>query len=59
MNEYALYKGEKFITCGTIKQISRELGITEQTVRLYGTKTSKNRYPNGRVLVKIGEVDDE
>lgn len=53
MNEYALYKGEKFITCGTIKQISRELGITEQTVRFYGTKTSKNRYPNGRVLVKI------
>lgn len=37
MNEYALYKGEKFITCGTVKQISRELGIIEQTVRFYGT----------------------
>lgn len=30
MMEYALYKGEKFITCGTIKEISDELGISEK-----------------------------
>lgn len=59
MKEYALYKGERFITCGTIKEISDELGISEQTVKFYGTNASKKRYPNGRVLVEIGEVDDE
>ncbi|HHG7613371.1 gp29 [Streptococcus pneumoniae] len=26
-------------------RFSKELGITEQTVRFYGTKTSRNRYP--------------
>lgn len=41
MMEYALYKGEKFITCGTIKEISDELGISEQTVKFYGTNASK------------------
>lgn len=59
MMEYALYKGEKFITCGTIKEISDELGISEQTVKFYGTNVSKKRYPNGRVLVEIGEMEHE
>lgn len=43
MKEYALYKGERFITCGTIKEISDELGISEQTVKFYGTNASKKK----------------
>ncbi|WP_230690901.1 hypothetical protein, partial [Streptococcus pneumoniae] len=31
--------------------ISKELGITEQTVRFYGTKTSRNRYPISTILI--------
>lgn len=37
--EYALYQDDDFITCGTIKEISEETGISEKNLRYYSFKS--------------------
>ena len=32
--EYALYKGDEFISLGTLKEISQETGMTENALHL-------------------------
>lgn len=51
--EYALYQDDKFITCGTIKEISEETGISEKNLRYYSFKSYEKKCPNGKRLVKI------
>lgn len=58
MSEYALYKGDTFITMGTLAEISKETGITERMLKYYTFASTQRRNPNGRAVVKI-EVDDE
>lgn len=52
--QYALYKGDKFITTGSVPEISKELGITKAAVRWYGTpyarRTNKG---NAKILIKL------
>lgn len=38
MKEYAIYKDDKFITIGTLKEIALYLGITYDTLLTYKTK---------------------
>lgn len=60
--EYALYKGEEILSIGTIPEISKETGISEKTVRFYGTPSHKKRSNdlNRNWLVYIDyEEDDE
>lgn len=38
--EYALYQDDDFITCGTIKEISEETGISEKNLRYYSLTTN-------------------
>lgn len=52
-NEYALYKGDTFITCGTLKEISVETGIAIVTLTSYASPSYKEKNPNGKQLVKI------
>lgn len=52
-NEYALYQDDEFITCGTIKEISIETGISEKNLRYYTFKSYEKKNPNGRKMVKI------
>ena len=33
LTEYALYKGDEFVDIGTIRQLSKSLGIKENTLR--------------------------
>lgn len=59
--EYALYEGDKFIACGTMKEISFETGLKQNTIAFYGSKKHRDRLKNpdeGMMLIKI-EVDDE
>lgn len=58
MSEYALYKGDTFITMGTLAEISKENGIAERMLKHYTFASTQRRNPNGRAVVKI-EVDDE
>lgn len=51
--EYALYQDDDFITCGTIKEISEETGISEKNLRYYSFKSYEKKCPNGKRLIKI------
>lgn len=44
--EYALYKDDTFITCGTLKEISAETGIAIVTLTSYASPSYKKKNPN-------------
>lgn len=52
-NEYALYQDDDFITCGTLREISDETGISIKNLRYYSFKSYERKCPNGRRMVKI------
>lgn len=54
---YSVYKGDTEIAFGTIKEIAKKIGVKESTIRFYGTPSSKKRYKNGLVLVKVGDEE--
>jgi hypothetical protein len=61
-NCYALYKGDKFIDLGTIKELSERLGITTATLWFYTSKAYEKRSEqknsdNLKILIKIEETD--
>ena len=51
--EYALYKDDTFITCGTLKEISEDTGIAIVTLTSYASPSYKEKNPNGKQLIKI------
>ncbi len=59
MKVYALYKGEKMLSMGTIFQIAQELNTNISTIRYYGTNTYKRRLAkrkksnNSRILIEV------
>ena len=55
-NEYALYSGDTFIACGTLKEISVETGIAISTLRTFYSDYYKKMFPNGKTLI---EIEDE
>ena len=53
---YALYKGDKFIDLGTVKQLARTLNVKPETIRRYATPTHKGNceeYHNKLIVIKI------
>jgi hypothetical protein len=61
MREYALYRGDKFVTIGTIKQIAEETGTKEETIRFYRSPAYARRRgdnADGMFLIEIDEEDD-
>ncbi|HSH24199.1 MAG TPA: hypothetical protein VLA13_01475 [Massilibacterium sp.] len=54
MNEYAVYKGDKFVTIGTVEELSKELGVKQETVRFYATPSyRKRKKENGNHIIVI------
>lgn len=53
--EYALYKGEKLLSMGTIREIAEELNVQEVSIKHYMTPTYAKRTSerNGRRLVEL------
>ena len=51
--EYALYKNDEFITCGTLREISDETGIAIVTLISYASPSYKKKNPNGKQLIKV------
>lgn len=53
---YAMYKGDDCIAMGTIIQLSKQLGVSIQTIRFYLTPSYKKRVKkskNRRELIKV------
>lgn len=56
--DYALYKGDKFIDLGTIKEISARQGMSPNTLRFYAQPVQRRRVTNGYIVIKV-EGDNE
>ena len=41
--EYALYKGEKCLGIGSIKELAEQFNVQEKTIKFYLTPTYKKR----------------
>lgn len=58
---YALYKGDKFLSVGTIKEIAEELNMNPDTVRYYGSGAYKKKLErrintvNAKILIRVEE----
>ena len=62
---YALYKGETFVTSGTMKEISEEVNTPVTTLRYYLSNVHKKRLAgrkkqgnDARIMVCLGFDDD-
>ena len=56
-NYYAVYKGDKFLFLGTIKECANYLNVTEKTIIFYSTPTYRNRskleYNDRLIVIKV------
>ncbi len=57
--EYALYKGDEFITIGTIKEISSETGKSVDFLRWMTYPTYEKRSKNGKKRLKLVLIEDD
>lgn len=55
-NIFAAYKGEDYITSGTVKEIAEELGIKENTVMFYSSPAHEKRSRNAKKPWKIIKI---
>lgn len=56
IKEYALYKGDKCLAIGTIKEIAEQTNVKERTIYFYTTPIYKKRCKkskNRRELIKL------
>lgn len=55
--EYALYKGDDILHCGTIAQIAEKMNVSVNTIRFYASPAYQKRCPDGNnmSLVRIEE----
>lgn len=53
MKEYALYKGEKILGTGTIKELAKMFNVKEKTIMFYHTPAHKKREKKGNAKVLI------
>ena len=56
--EYALYKGEELLGIGTIKELAKQMGVKDHTIRYFQTPQYKRRgrgekSTKRRVLIKL------
>lgn len=57
--DFALYKGDKFIIIGTLKQIAEYLGCKENTAYFYTTNCYKKRVINYEKSLLVIKIENE
>lgn len=57
--EYAVYKGEKLLGIGTIKELAEILNVKIETVRFYNTPTYKKRVKKGKNRRELIKIEDD
>ena len=58
---YALYKGEELLADGTLSEISKKMGIKDNSVLFYRSPAYQHRarnVRNRRILVWLGDDDE-
>ena len=58
--DFALYKGDRFLTLGSRKELAAYLGVRVDTITFYSSPTYKKRAKeDGNAIVVIRIEDDE
>lgn len=58
--DFALYKGDTFLTLGSRKELAAYLGVTADTITFYSSPSYKKRVKeDGKAIVVIRIEDDE
>ena len=55
-NVYAMYKGDRNVTDGTLDEISRKTGLAVHTLQMYKSPSGQRR---GYTFLKLGGKDNE
>ena len=50
VKEYAIYKGDQFITLGTAEECAKELNVSPETIRFISSNAYKKRSKSGNRL---------
>lgn len=58
-NVYAIYKGDRFIDVGTVKELAKNLKVSEKTVQFMATPTYRKRCKNNNRIQVFKIEDDE
>lgn len=56
---YALYKGEKLLTIGTVKEIAKEMGVSGTTIRKYKNPSYIERTKDSSSAMRLVELRKE
>lgn len=59
MKEYAIYRGDTFVDLGTAKELAERLGVKENTIYCYASKSKKYRYGEDRMIAVEMDGDEE
>lgn len=57
--EFAVYRGDDFITLGTANECAKQLGVTAQSIKFYASPTYKNRNKDGGNSLVVIRLEDE
>lgn len=52
-HDWALYAGDRFVTMGTLYEISETTGISLNALKQYSRKRHQTHFPNQKALIRI------
>ena len=56
--DYAVYRGDEFVTVGTQAEVARELGVKPDTIYFWSTPTYNNRLKEGSKALTAFKLED-
>jgi hypothetical protein len=59
LNQYALYRGDEFITLGTVKEISEFMGLKQSTIRVLRTEKYLRNIKNYDKCYRLIQIERE
>lgn len=57
--DWALYQGDRFVTMGTLYEISEYTGISLDALKIYSRKWHQTHFPNRKTLIIIENEEEE
>lgn len=60
--EYALYKGDEYLDCGDINELSQKWGVNKRYLRWLASANRMHTYEHNRhgyIMIRIEDDDDE
>ena len=59
LNNYALYRGDEFITVGTVKELAEFMGVKEASIRFWSYPSYLNRIKSYEHSIRVIKIEEE